>query len=71
MEGLKHLLVLIGVIIAICVVGTIDYNEEVMSHMSNGTYEVMKERLGDVSTGELVDAYMSDSEYWDSLGKMK
>lgn len=71
MEGLKHLLVLIGVIMAICVVGTMDYNEEVVSHMSNGTYEVMKERLGDVSTGELVDAYMADREYWDNLGKMK
>lgn len=71
MEGLKYLLVLVLVLVAICVVGTYDYQEEVMNHMSNGTYEVLRERLGDVSTRELVDVYMSDCEYWDSLGQLK
>ena len=72
MEGMKHLLALLVVVVAICMVGTVDYNEEVISHMSNGTYEVMKEKLGaDVSTSELVEAYMSDREYWDSLGMLK
>ena len=72
MEGMKHLLALLVVVVAICMVGTIDYNEEVISHMSNGTYEVMKEKLGsDVSTSEMVEAYMSDREYWDSLGQLK
>ena len=52
-------------------VGTYDYQEEVMSHMSEGTYEVLREKLGDVSTSELVDVYMSDCEYWDSLGRLK
>ena len=69
MEGLKHLLALALVVVAICVVGTYDYQEEVMSHMSEGTYEVLREKLGDVSTSELVDVYMSDCEYWDSLGR--
>lgn len=71
MEGLKHLLALVVVVVAICVVGTYDYQEEIISHMSDGTYEVLKERLGDVSTGELVDAYMDDREYWDSLGQLR
>lgn len=71
MEGLKHLLALVVVVVAICVVGTYDYQEEVMSHMSEGTYEVLREKLGDVSTSELVDVYMSDCEYWDSLGRLK
>ena len=71
MEGLKHLLALALVVVAICVVGTYDYQEEVMSHMSQGTYEVLREKLGDVSTSELVDVYMSDCEYWDSLGRLK
>lgn len=71
MEGLKHLLALVVVVVAICVVGTYDYQEEVMSHMSEGTYEVLREKLGEVSTSELVDVYMSDCEYWDSLGRLK
>lgn len=71
MEGLKHLLALVVVVVAICVVGTYDYQEEVMSHMSEGTYEVLREKLGDVSTSELVDVYMSDCEYWDSLGRLR
>ena len=71
MEGLKHLLALVVVVVAICVVGTYDYQEEVMSHMSEGPYEVLREKLGDVSTSELVDVYMSDCEYWDSLGRLK
>lgn len=71
MEGLKHLLALVVVVVAICVVGTYDYQEEVMSHMNEGTYEVLREKLGDVSTSELVDVYMSDCEYWDSLGRLK
>lgn len=61
---------ILAIIILLGIVGRMDYNEEVLYHMSNGTYELLKERLGDVSTSELVDAYMSDKEYWDSLGKL-
>lgn len=71
MKELKHLLVLAAVIIAVCLVGRSDYNEEIIYHMSNGTYEALREKLGDVSTSELVDVYMSDCEYWDSLGRLK
>lgn len=71
MNELKHLLALVAVIIAICVAGNFDYNDEVIESMSNGTYEVLRERLGDVSAGDLVDAYMSDRKYWDSLGELR
>ena len=66
-----NLLVMLAVIIAICFVGRYDYNDEMIYHMSNGTYEVLKEKLGDVSASKLVDTYMADREYWDSLGLMK
>ena len=66
-----HLVALLGVIIAICVVGRFDYNDEIIYHMSDGTYEVLREKLGDVSSTVLVDVYMSDCEYWDSLGRLK
>ena len=71
MKELKYLLVLVAVIVAICFVGRFDYNDEVLYHMSEGTYEVLREQLGDVSTTKLVDVYMSDCEYWDSLGMLK
>lgn len=66
-----HLVVMTTVIAAICVVGRSDYNQEIIYNMSNGTYEVLREKLGDVSSSELVDVYMSDCEYWDSLGRLK
>ena len=71
MKELKYLLVLVAVIVAICFVGRFDYNDEVLYHMNQGTYEVLREQLGDVSTTKLVDVYMSDCEYWDSLGMLK
>ena len=71
MKELKYLLVLVAVIVAICFVGRFDYNDEILYNMSEGTYEVLREKLGDVSSSELVDVYMSDCEYWDSLGRLK
>lgn len=71
MKELKYLLVLVAVIVAICVVGRFDYNDEVLYHMSEGTYQALREKLGDVSSSKLVDVYMSDCEYWDSLGMLK
>lgn len=66
-----HLVALAAVIVAACFVGRFDYNDEVLYNMSEGTYEVLREQLGDVSTTKLVDVYMSDCEYWDSLGLLK
>lgn len=70
-KEILHLVALAAVIMAIFFVGRYDYNEEIIYHMSDGTYEALRERLGDVSSTELVDVYMSDCEYWDSLGRLK
>lgn len=70
-KEILHLVVLVAVIVAACFVGRFDYNDEVLYQMSEGTYEVLREQLGDVSTTKLVDVYMSDCEYWDSLGLLK
>lgn len=66
-----HLVALVAVIVAACIVGRFDYNDEVLYHMSEGTYEVLREQLGNVSTTKLVDVYMSNCEYWDSLGNLR
>jgi hypothetical protein len=66
-----HFLAIVGVILAICVVGRFDYNDEVLYQMSNGTYDALREKLGNVSTTELVDVYMRNCEYWDSLGRLR
>lgn len=70
-KEILHLVTLVAVIVAVCFVGRFDYNDEVLYQMSEGTYEVLREKLGDVSSSELVDVYMSDCEYWDSLGRLK
>lgn len=70
-KEILNLLALLLVIIAICFVGRFDYNDEILYHMSEGTYEVLREKLGDVSSSKLVVVYMSDCEYWDSLGALK
>ena len=70
-KEILHLVTLVAVIVAVCFVGRFDYNDEVLYQMSEGTYEVLREKLGDVSSSELVDVYMSDCEYWDSLSMLK
>ena len=56
------MLAIVGVIIAICVVGSVDFNDEILYNMSDGTYQVLREKLGNVSSSELVDAYMADKK---------
>ena len=70
-KEILHLVTLVAVIVAICFVGRYDYNDEILYNMSEGTYQVLREKLGNVSSSELVDVYMSDCEYWDSLGRLK
>ena len=70
-KEILHLVTLVAVIVAACFVGRFDYNDEILYHMNEGTYQVLREKLGDVSSYELVDVYMSDCEYWDSLGRLK
>jgi hypothetical protein len=70
-KEILHLVTLVAVIVAACFVGRFDYNDEILYHMNEGTYQVLREKLGDVSSSELGDVYMSDCEYWDSLGRLK
>lgn len=70
-KELVHLVAIVGVIIAICVVGSVDYHDEILYNMSDGTFQVLREKLGDVSSTVLVETYMKDQAYWDSLGLLK
>lgn len=63
-----NLLLLLGVMVCICLAGRMDYTEEVVHSMSDATYAAIKEELGDVSDGEVADAYMADKARWDSIG---
>ena len=70
-KEILHFVAIAGVVVAICLAGRVDYNDEILYHMSDGTYQALREKLGDVSSSELVDVYMSDCEYWDLLGMLK
>lgn len=70
-ELLTHLAAMALVIVLICLAGRMDYNEEILYNMSNGTYEELRLKLGDVPESVLVEAYMADREYWDSVGRLK
>ena len=70
-KEILHLVTLVAVIVAACFGCRFDYNDEILYHMNEGTYQVLREMLGDVSSSELVDVYMSDCEYWDSLSMLK
>lgn len=47
--------------------GRCDYNEQVIYNMSDDTYRIMKEQLSNPSDTEVVDEYLKNREYWDSL----
>lgn len=70
-KGILHIVALVGVIAAICLVGRSDYNQEIIMGMSDGTYAALREKLGHVSENQLVDTYLADTEYWDLLGYWK
>lgn len=69
MKELRHFAVLGLVIVAICIAGRVDYNDTVIGNMTKETYDVMRQELGNLSRSELVDIYLDDKEYWDSLGQ--
>ena len=68
MREIKHFTVLALVIVAICIAGRVDYNDTVIGNMTKETYDVMRQELGNLSRSELVDIYLDNKEYWDSLG---
>lgn len=60
----------VAVLGALAYAGNVEYVDDVLGHMSDGTYDALRAELGDVSNGELVDTYMMNPEYWDSLGML-
>lgn len=52
------------------IAGTIDYTEEILSTMPQEAYEQIYLELGDgCSDLQIVDKYMSDKKYYDSLSE--
>lgn len=70
-EFIKNMALLVLVIVAICLVGRHDYNEEVLQCMSGGTYDALVEAMPAADVSEIVDEYMKDRVYWDSVGRFK
>lgn len=71
MKELKALVGIVGIVVMLGVAGRCDYNEEVIYSMSEGTYKALKAELGENATdSKLVDVYMEQQAYWDSVGKM-
>ena len=70
-DFLKNMLLMVLVIVAICLVGRLDYNEEIIQTMSQGTYEAIVEAMPSASESDIVEAYMSNRQYWDSVGRLK
>lgn len=60
------LLVLVGIIL-LGLAGRCEFNEEVIYNMPNDTYQVMRRELDNPSDNELVDEYLNNPQYWDSL----
>lgn len=70
MKEIKTLVGIVGIVVMLGVAGRCDYNEEVIYSMSEGTYKALKAELGEgVTDTKLVDVYMEQQAYWDSVGK--
>lgn len=63
----KYTLLVIALIAILGIAGRCDYNEDVIYNMPDSVYQVMRERLDNPSDSELVDEYMKDKKFWDSL----
>lgn len=63
----KYTLLFVVMVVVLGVAGRYDYNEEVIYNMPDSVYRVMKDTMGNPSDSRLVDEYMKDKKYWDSL----
>lgn len=63
----KYILLFVVLAVVLGVAGRHDYNEEVIYNMPDSVYRVMQDRMGHPSDSRLVDEYMKDRKYWDSL----
>ena len=70
MKELKAIIGIVGIVVMLGIAGRCDYNEEILYTMSEGTYKALKAELGEgVTDSKLVDVYMEQKAYWDSVGK--
>lgn len=70
MKELKAIIGIVAIVVMLGVAGRCDYNEEVIYSMSDGTYKALKAELGEsVTDTKLVDVYLENKHYWDSVGK--
>lgn len=63
----KHILWILAVIILLGIAGRCDYNENVIYNMPDNVYQAMKMELDNPSDSRLVDEYISNRTYWDSV----
>jgi hypothetical protein len=61
---------LVAVVVACLLGGRVEFNDEVLGSMPDASYDALRAQLGDVSTSELVDAYVEAPEYWDSIARI-
>lgn len=63
----KHILLIIAAIVILGFAGRCDYNETVIYNMPDNVYQALKEKLGNPSDSQLVNEYLKNRKYWDSL----
>ena len=66
----KNLLTVLLAIIVIagCVYGgRVEYNDDVLSGMSDEKYKYIHDRIGGGSRSDVVDEYMSNKDFYDSI----
>lgn len=63
----KHILWILAAIILLGIAGRCDYNENVIYNMPDNVYQAMKMELDNPSDSRLVDEYISNRTYWDSV----
>lgn len=63
----KTVLGVIAIVLLLGIAGRCDYNEQVIYNMPDDTYQLMKSQLNNPSDNELVDEYIKDPDYWNSL----
>lgn len=61
---------LFAVVVACLLGGRVEFNDKVLGSMPDASYDALRAQLGDVSTSDLVDAYVEAPEYWDSIARI-
>lgn len=61
---LLKLLAAVVMMAVLALAGRSDYNDEVCDEMGADTYRAISRQLGTTDESSIVDAYMSDRDYW-------